>query len=281
MKKIFIVLFMFIITADAASQYDPIISESKTWKCVSYGWGTNHFQYYLDGDSVIDAVTYKKLWQQGEVGDAYMIGLLREDVAEQKVFIRSGNTDALLYDFMLEEGDEASVYGLGSMHDVVVNSVTTELVGGSYRKKINFEDAWGPAYWVEGVGSVYGIPDAALGMVTDYDPMVTCYYEGNDLTWVNTEVENETCSETLFIETSLKAHCNLFPNPAHETINVVCVEGALQATQLNVLDMTGRVVMQQMLNADGADISVLPAGIYCLQLVDNGNVAHQQLLIVR
>ena len=176
MKQVLFFIKGSLIAACGFSQYHPLVDVTHTWKCTQYGWIITEYVQYFEGDSIINGMTYSKLQTEYENGDVYQFGLIREDAATQKVYIWDGENERLLYDFTLDEGDEATVFGVGSEQTITITSVETVNVGETARKKLNFNDAWGPAYWIEGIGSMYGVPDAALGMVADYSPVVNCFY---------------------------------------------------------------------------------------------------------
>ncbi len=93
----------------------------------------------------------------------------------------------------------------------------------------------------------------------------------------------------------LPAECNLatsdfdydrnfeiYPNPTNGTINIAS-KVALGTTEVSVIDMNGRTVMQQTLeigNHASMDASALSAGIYLVK-IDGGNYVHTAKLIKR
>jgi hypothetical protein len=255
----------------ASAQYTPLVSENNYWKCLSYGWGTQYFDYLIDGDTTINLVQYKKLYR-ADGNEVYYSGLLREDIIEQRVFINTSNEDVLLYDFSLEVNDTATVYGAWSMHDIVVTEVNTVLVNETYRKKIVFDElnGWSPGYWIEGVGSVYGLPDAALGQITDYSPVLSCFYEGNNLAWDNPDNEDLQCGSTLATIEIGQATLHVFPNPAAEYLQISLSENTLlQALKVEVVSLTGQTVLVTQTYTGRLDISNLPSGVYAIRLRNN------------
>ena len=110
--KTLLSIFAFAMTLITSAQYHSLISEDKVWKGITYGWGEFPFYQRILGDSLINDVVYSKVWNaQTLVGDQYNIGLIREDVEQQKVYLWNGITEALLYDFSAESGDVVLIGG--------------------------------------------------------------------------------------------------------------------------------------------------------------------------
>jgi Secretion system C-terminal sorting domain len=282
MKKNLITLCICISTLFASAQYTPLVSENNYWKCLSYGWGTQYFDYLLNGDTTINLVQYKKLYR-ADGNEVYYSGLLREDIIEQRVFINTSNEDVLLYDFSLEVNDTATVYGAWSMHDIVVTEVNTVLVNETYRKKIVFDElnGWSPGYWIEGVGSVYGLPDAALGQITDYSPVLSCFYEGNNLAWDNPDNEDLQCSSTLSTNEIEQVELNFFPNPASEKLNwTLPTTNGNSIMQIEIYNSTGQMCKSIITNSNQIEISDLASGIYSIRFSNDEKLIGMEKLVV-
>lgn len=250
---------------------------------MSYGWGEQNFMYEIQGDSILNFVPYKILWTVND-GLYYYSGLLREDITAQKVYYNYGGTEYMLYDFSLEVGDEASVYGIGLLHDIVVTEVTTTMVGGDERKKIIFDEpeGWGLGYWIEGVGSEFGLPDAALGMVTDYDPNLTCFYIGNELAWDNPDITNPECGALLNSEELENAQLSIYPNPANTEVKIRVSQALLgKLIQATIYNSTGELVQRVTTTERTLDISKMAAGIYLLQVQSEDRFLENVRLVVR
>lgn len=117
MKRLFSLFsLMFVITSIMA--YTPIVVEGYSWNVVC------HAEYFVDdierygthiekieGDSIINGVTYKKLWSYYPANPEArtLKGLLREDISEEKVWAYGNGLEALVYDFGVEVGDTISL----------------------------------------------------------------------------------------------------------------------------------------------------------------------------
>lgn len=267
----------------ASAQYTPLVSENNYWKCLSYGWGTQYFDYYLNGDSTLMGVQYKKVYVKDAQQNVNLYGLIRENMEEQKVIINIYLSEKLLYDFSLEVNDTATVYGVGDYHQIVVTDVTTVIVNGTERKKIVFDElnGWSPGYWIEGVGSVYGLPDAALGQITDYSPVLSCFYEGNNLAWDNPDNEDLQCGSTLATIEISQVELSVFPNPASEKLNWILPISINNTTvQVDIYNSTGHLCKTIITNSNQIEIADLATGIYSIRFSNDEKLIGMEKLVV-
>ncbi len=246
-----------------------MISEDNTWKGIMYGFFVSDFYEEMEGDSVIGSQTYKKVYYGQSLGQHdFLVALIREDSTEQKVYIYSGS-EHQLYDFNVQIGNQVSTYGIGGQQTITVANIATVMVNGTERRVVHFEDFNGPAYWVEGIGSVYGIADGALGPIADYGPWLTCFYNGNDLRWEN-PVNDNPCSLTLAITEVPMTALEIFPNPASNRISIQGPMAGVGPYELTISTSTGQIVSVQKVTQQGlqtVDISSLKTGFYTLTLM--------------
>ena len=112
MKRIFLfACFIFVVMNIMA--YQSMVREGYSWSVI-YSDGDDAddvYRYYtrlekIEGDSVVDGVVYKKLWE-----DNSLLALIREDASEQKVFAYNDGVEVLLYDLSANVGDRVSTFG--------------------------------------------------------------------------------------------------------------------------------------------------------------------------
>lgn len=118
MKRRLFLLLLFVLVVISATAYTPIVVEGYSWNVVfigdNFGDNIERFRTHvekIEGDSVINGVTYKKLWRYylANPEKRTLEGLLREDVSEQKVWAYGNGLEALVYDFGVEIGDTISL----------------------------------------------------------------------------------------------------------------------------------------------------------------------------
>ena len=111
MKRIFLfACFMFVVMNIMA--YQSMVREGYSWSVIYSDGddGDDVYRYYtrvekIEGDSVVDGVVYKKLWE-----DNSLLALIREDASEQKVFAYNDGVEVLLYDLSANIGDRVSMF---------------------------------------------------------------------------------------------------------------------------------------------------------------------------
>ncbi len=274
MKKSISIFLLLFFTAGIHAQYHPLINESNTWKGIMYGFFVQDFYEVISGDSIVGSQTYKKVWYGSAQGQYdFIAGLIREDSTNKKVYILQGTTEHQLYDFNAETGNDISTYGITGVQIITVTNTGSVMVNGTSRKIIYFEDFGGPAFWVEGIGSVFGIVDGALGPIADYGPWVTCFYMGNDLRWENPTNDNP-CSLTLSVFEMESVTLNIYPNPASDRISIQ--HNSIESSgiySLQIYSSTGQLIEQRQLTKQGlqsVDISSFEVGLYFVLLRNRG-----------
>jgi hypothetical protein len=268
MKNIILALILVGASVHAHSQYHPMLDSSHTWLGKNYGLIVTPFRYFIGADVIQDAIPRKTLWAEFEGQEPFLYALLTEDTLNQLVYWTQGDTEILLYNFNLQVGEQASVYGVGDIHLITVTEVTSVQVNNTARKKIVFtEEQGGGGYWIEGIGSVYGVPDAALGLILDFYPQVTCFYEGNNLAWDNPDIIDSDCGLTLSTTEIHEQSFNVYPNPTHNNIQLT-IPAQYSSLPLNakLYNMTGELVLEQTLSNNQINLEALPGGLYAFQL---------------
>lgn len=117
MKRLFsLCCLIFVVTSIMA--YTPIVVEGYSWNVVCHAeyFGDDIERYVthiekIEGDSIINGVTYKKLWSYYPANPEArtLKGLLREDISEEKVWAYGNGLEALMYDFGAAVGDTISL----------------------------------------------------------------------------------------------------------------------------------------------------------------------------
>lgn len=268
MKNIILALILLGASARAHSQYHPMLDSSHTWLGKNYGLIVTPFKYFIGDDVIVDGITHKALWVEYEGQEPSMYGLLVEDTTNQIVYMTQGDVEVFLYDFSLEVGEQATVYGVGDSHLITVTEVTSVQVNNTARKKIVFtEEQGGGGYWIEGIGSVYGVPDAALGLILDFYPQVTCFYEGNNLAWDNPDIIDSDCGLTLSTPEINEVSFIAFPNPTQGMIQLqIPAQYSVMQLCTKLYNVTGELVAENTLTTNQINLESLPMGVYALQL---------------
>ncbi len=275
--------------------YTPIVINGYSWNVVNLNARPGNaqnivYQTYsekIEGDTVINNVTYKKLWRStdSELANYELIGLVREDVENQKVWAYVGDKEYLIYDFACKVGDKVTtlkslqsakikieeaeltikaIEEIEDLNGVKYNKYTATLENESeivYYERFGSENGWYSRSYDDvtggGVNFMICVFDADGNLVfkPEYgdekiDNIENCYINET----INTKISNIDDEQQ-----------NIYYNSQEKTLNVN-FEGDEKIT---IYDTMGKVVMSTTINADTKSISLnLNAGIY---IVTNKN----------
>lgn len=162
MKQRLLILILLLPLLASAQNY-PIVKDSAVWRKISNylinppnHFGTHKIQYLMQGDTIINNQSYKKVFSTQYDSLIYSldyIGAMRENDSGQVYFLRSpvfvpghlysvpDTMEILLYDFSLQQGDTFHLQvDVGSFYDsaFTVDYTDSVLVDGSWRKRIVF-----------------------------------------------------------------------------------------------------------------------------------------------
>lgn len=248
-----------------------------------YTWSAPHpvgefHEHHYQGEAVnIGGLEYQTIYVQSEVNGNYLDGAYRNE--ENQVYYCKWNgssydSEELLYDYDLEEGD---YFHDDDEHPMYVTEVTTitDKMGG-LRKKITFgfidlEDV--TECWVEGIGSSWGfmnvgLYEAAHGSEGEMYHLL-CYHVNDDVVYVNPEYND--CDLPFAVgDNHVEATVSIYPNPASEVIKILN-DNNLNITSIEIIDLTGRAVLNTN-KTDDIDISEIPEGQYFVKIIGESTI---------
>jgi hypothetical protein len=285
-------------------KYHPFKESDASW-IVSAG-GTQgapcyEVKYFMDGDTVLNGLSYIKIKSYGWYGSsgingcepwAYWtyhgtpsyVGGLRNDTAQRKVyFLRSSDTtESLLYDFSLSIGDTLHP-GFNNLNagDVVVDSFDSVFVGNNYRR-IMYVNSYGGGSIsgiIEGIGSQSGLVED-LFMGFGFGSHLNCYAESNQ-TMYSLNPNLTLCQfalggeENLFVDFPV-----VFPNPFSDQLNIRPKAGKF-LTRAVLYNLNGQEVWRWEGRSEEKQlIPQIPTGFYALHL-ELDNIAVQVVPVVK
>ena len=118
MKKLFLIHCMMFMALNIMA-YQTMVVEGYSWNVVSSYCPIfpdvttyNTRKQKIEGDSIINGISYKKLWEyfDANLDKCYLLALIREDIEEQKIFAYNKVAEVLLYDLGVEVGDTVKVW---------------------------------------------------------------------------------------------------------------------------------------------------------------------------
>lgn len=282
MKKLLLPVYASLALSAGAQQYVPLLNEQNTWLVEVSGWITVNITYWIEGDTLIEDTGYKKVWYEEEgLAGQYVYGLMREDVAEKKIYVRYPNIDEeLFYDFAAEVNDLVTIYPYGSAETDTVSAVLTEMVGGTERTEVQFHKGWWTDEWVVGMGSTQGLTNPWANYL-EFSPRLLCFYEGNDLAWDNPDDET-ICNLFLKLDESNSVSFATWPNPACDEFYVQLKSS--MGVELELISIAGEVVLKSRLTAITSRVSAsdLEEGVYFLRLTGaDGTSATKKIVVLK
>lgn len=286
MKKIIPLLVFIFLSATASSQ--AFIDTTKVWNVAKCGWSMgqicNTYSYKFFGDTIINGITYKKLYSKLDSSvNNWQFEFAMRDSAN-KIYTYSGMGEELSYDFGANTGDTIKPY-LGIINQpMIVDSIDTVLIAGIPKKRILFYSnlSWIYETWIEDIGSIYGVanPLSTWGqIIIDYSELTLCYWENNVLKYIDSTSKTCYINSTNINELNNdNFSVNLFPNPAQSSIELRFNLTSLKNMLLTIHNDLGETIKMYSkkeyiasLNNINIPISDLTPGIYFLRIYSDNN----------
>ena len=291
-KRLLLILLSFFILNKVNAQtnvYHPFPDSISLWNETSYYTCCATIVFnpqveFLGGDTVISTRHYKKILATGyqyaqnttccNYINSYK-GAMRQDTAHKKVYLclPTDTTDVLLYDFNLQVGDTLPPTYINAGHLAYVTSISSVLIGTTYRKKYNMS---GFSY-IEGIGSTQGL---LYQKNDDGGSDLNCFSQNHVTLYPSI---TDSCSSTVSIKAiknNLASNIVIYPNPAQNNFTIQTNTNDKQTLQ--VFDVNGKLVLTQTINGTiNIDASTLAQGVYNVSVTNNEGVVNKRLVIVR
>ncbi len=302
MKHLLLLLSLFSFAEILYSQnYVPFPTSNTTWlsvqkylqpqnKCCS---DCLESEITIAGDSVVNGLKYKILNQTNILKDALgggsvfctrivsdtssFLGLLRDDTAQQKVYLRIDTTEFLMYDFSAQLGDTISIHTVFNQNlvlrqakDYVIDTVYTSLIAGKQRRVFVIKE---PILWsyysqfVEGIGSTGGLFRFGMNNYSksDYRNELYCFNEQGVGTY---SPHGKPCALITGVEDQKKSEekVTIFPNPTNEKITI---QSNQVIVSIQLLSIEGKLIRDLSVGQKQVEVD-LPSqnGIYFLKIIN-------------
>jgi len=256
----FLLLFSVVLSYVRAQSFVPIPADpSSKWKVGFFNYDPpNTYDetrvYYLDGQFINNGNTYNRLLANGirifngnpvPFSNMYVGGIRTE---EYKVYFLSDQGLSLLYDFTLEPGDTLPESSLTS-GVVVVTSVDSIMINGTYRKRINIES---PQYgelhshwYIEGIGHEKGIIEP-MWELPGMGWYFYCYQENGSTVFP----EGEECDLSVGINNlaSEAEKIQVTINPDNGLVRTVISDMAGETLRCFITSVSGQIICSKIIN---------------------------------
>jgi len=265
MKKQILIAGLLIISGFSFGQ--NLIESNKLWtsvECIGYCWTWGH---EFEGDTVINNITYKKLWQtMDSTFTNWNYATAMRETPDGKVYQWTEDGEILLYDFGLEVNNQFNTEINGCPIYLEVESIDSiTLLNGEKRKRLNF--VWDSESWIEGIGSTYGLLKVGWEQCAfDWYFELNCLTENNILKY-----DNPSFYGCYVITTGLKERSygsiQVSPNPF---INKILIESNQNFRMIEIYDLFGKNHFSETLpqgeKSETLDLRRLEKGIYILKI---------------
>jgi len=255
MKKLALLLFISIHFAGIRAQvYHPFPDSNTIWHQF-FGVGQNsmdtsyYFSYGLFGDTVINTVTYSKVYRLNDStlnSNATYQGCLRED-ASKKVFyigwdfwkMQKFTQEVQLYDFSKTVGDTID-YGIWGRQQITASD--TIMIGAEYRKQ--FVVLWDTI--VEGIGCLNNIlspiTDIPTKVATKWD--LVCFKQDNEVLYLNPDYPSCFPLPDGIADRpeNLGSDIKIYPQPLTSTSTIDLTGVKTQFSHLTIYNIFGQLV---------------------------------------
>jgi len=323
MKKLYLLSVLATIWFSAFPQnYRPLLSDNqKKWVTYADAYLGNPYSFNVDsivskGDTSINAQIYKqyKVYQNahseslGWVSQSSWL-FLRETLTQQ-VYQKTANSEYFLYDFSLELNDKFISYS--DKNDTtnslafywIVTAKDSILLDEVYYKRLTFTyqktewpdqsttyDGEYTDIWIEGVGSIYGLPDIFWpGATGQLFANLLCMFENETSVYHNPNIYSglNAITQDFFLDECMTL-ANAIHTTSHEDYTVQLARGVLylqtpshQLAHIQIYNSLGQVVYKDNIKEE-AQIDLRTLGsqnvlIYRLNI--EGQIAKTGKLIV-
>ncbi len=279
----FILLLLFNISYHSIIAQGLVTTDNQ-WNIAVYPTfspNTSTYSLRIGEDTTVNNIVYQKVYHSNDdqLADwTFNNSLLREDAAEKKVYVKDGNgSEHLLYDFSLEVNDTFHIEGSCTL---IVNEIDSVSLNNSVvRKRMKLEIKDSPIneeqYWIEGIGSEFGLLSHFLFCGTDYADGLLCFYSNSELLY-------PSAPSSCFITPTknlIRSNVKISPNPVLSSLSIDDPESILE--QYSIYNTTGQLMKRGNLirSKNNIDLSSLLPGFYIITFEDDtGNYYSQKII---
>jgi hypothetical protein len=296
MKKIILisVVALFSLSIGAQNEY---FANNPTWVCFHEADPypcvlQDSLNYYLNGDSIINSMTYKILYTKGHFMEfaqgppspfctqqnytyqnSIPTGYLRSQGMQIYYIPEQDSIEYLLYDFNLSVGWHVPLTYLNNDTTFTVTSIDSIFTAAGYRQRY-FLNGNSTDYLVEGIGSSAGLL-YGLGLLFEQNASMICYSQ-NDTAWFPSQGPGCSIITAVAEQTQEEFSFELVPDPATDYFEVLAHGGS--AETICIYDALGRCVISQE-NTSNIFVGNLSRGVYTCAITSGATLVTKRLIL--
>jgi hypothetical protein len=299
MKKLIVLasIFLGMFASAQTSFYHPFPDSSACWNfnfaqaiCI-FGYSFEEYSIIIEGDTTINNQTYHTLhtpyvdfFTNGtctQINGTGYKGAIRQDIQNKKVFFipPMSSTEQLLYDFNMGIGDtvQGCIAPNTGTYDTVI-FIDSVLVGNNYRKRW-FTNDWYGIYYIEGIGSTFGLIENSPGYSTDANTYgLECFMQNENALYPDTNIICQLITSTNDISI-FPDQVKVFPNPSKGSFSVEFGQPK-DIKGISLEDLVGNTIFQQEINGQTkVNLDNIPGGTYILTITYRNNRSSNRKII--
>jgi hypothetical protein len=275
MKNYLLVLSLIVVFQSEAQNTFSFPDTNAYWNMFSFNWGNMYVENPIGvvGDTTINNTQYIKICQSTDTlfefqADYPFYCAVREEDSKYYFVFPNETSEILYYDFTLEVGDTIQYpTNLYSVKLTVIekDSILTET---GYRKRLQLNNidlpfGWPSQYWIEGIGSDYGL-GLAHSYTIDYSFATSCFHQNDTLVYLNPQFQACYRWTLVGLEENQIQPLKVFPNPATEQISFEVLSDELVNSQFEIVDIKGEIFHNSIIDSPSFSVSInnLSPGVY-------------------
>jgi hypothetical protein len=256
------------------------------------------YNYYINGDTIIDAQVYKKIFASGSgfvwtaqpppnpcssapfsYVNVYPEFFLRS--AGKQMYLRTpgDSSDVLLYDFNLQIGDSLPLTYNNFSQSTYVTDIDSIQTPNGFLKRFMLSGSSWSSYLLEGIGHSKGLVEPMnVPLECGYD--LLCYS-------LNDSAYYPAAGPTCFLFVGQEQEKNILknsvsPNPSagHFQINL---QEDLNGAELQIISLQGQICYSRQ-GLNGRNIIIggesLPNGVYFIKIIQDGRLNSVQKIVI-
>jgi hypothetical protein len=302
MKKLLFAFLIILSTCAFSQTYQKFIDSNIYWDvgiadmgyiCFPYG-NNGPYRYSIDGDTLINTTSYKFFKGFNFINlntqpapncppfavdtNSYKISsaIMREDTILKKVYKYdiASQQELLWYDFNAQQGDTL-FYDSGTFFivDTIYSIITLD---GKIRKYFEYNNNMGGGlggYYIEGLGG-WGGPFSIPLSYFEAGPWLMCISDTNQ----NTKYSQNSCYNFITgIDNKFMGISNISINP-NPISNYFTIDSEVDVIEINILDITGKIIKSIIQKTKIYYVSDLPNGIYFIKVIGKQDTIIQKII---